>query len=154
MKISKRRYEERLVTARWKAFSDGREYGRQEMARFFDCRIDTPATEKLPDISPANFLKLKAGNPDTVLFFRVSGNYAVYNDDAKVMMKLFSINQPSALVDWCNEKVPVLHFKRGEVPGYIHGVAEMGLPVAIAEPLINSDAEVLHVIQPINQEAA
>jgi hypothetical protein len=84
----------------------------------------------------------------------LSGNYAIYNDDANFMMELLGINQPSALVNWLDKKVPVLHFKRGAVPGYIHEVTETGRAVALAEPLTSVEAEILHVIKPFNQEAA
>lgn len=211
MKISKRRYEEKLAAVRWDVLGKGQEQGRTEVLdilcnhfgllrsrlkhncfaynamleaqaetegqrllsyfyeesdvedirafsqRFYDSRkLDTSwvIPPGFPNISQANYSELKAAYSNAILFFRANGNYAVYDDDANFMMELFDINQPSTLVDWLGIKVPVLHFKSWEVSGYTHGVTETGRAVAFAEPLINIEAEVLHLTLPTNQEAA
>jgi len=122
--------------------------------RFYDSRITSAVIENYPNISQDNYSQLKANYPGALLFFRASDNYAVYNDDANFMMELFGINQPSRLVDWIGKKVPVLHFKNREVAVYIGGVIEAGRKVAITEPGICIETEVLRLIMPINQEAA
>ncbi|QMV15410.1 DNA mismatch repair protein MutS [Vibrio spartinae] len=100
--------------------------------------IDNPTSNKAPESKHTpmmqQYLKLKAENPDILLFYRMGDFYELFYDDAKRASQLLDISLTKRGAS-AGEPIPMAGVPFHAVEGYLAKLVQLGESVAICEQI-------------------
>lgn len=83
------------------------------------------------------YLRMKAENPDAILFFRMGDFYETFLDDAPVVAKTLGITLTARDKDANGDRVPLAGFPHHALDSYLYKMVQAGHKVAICEQIEN-----------------
>lgn len=81
------------------------------------------------------YLRLKAENPDAILFFRMGDFYETFLDDAPLVAKTLGIALTARDKDAKGERIPLAGFPHHALDAYLYKMVQAGYKVAICEQI-------------------
>src|SRR5665647_1906314 len=93
------------------------------------------------------YLEIKQGHPDAILFYRMGDFYEMFFEDAIVASKILGITLTSRNNKDEANKVPLCGFPYHAAPTYLAKLIKAGRRVAICEPVSYT-----HLTLPTNRE--
>lgn len=103
----------------------------------------------------AQYSKIKAANPDTILLFRMGDFFETFEDDAKIASKVLGITLTKRGSSGAVEDIPLAGFPHHAIDAYLPKLVRAGYRVAICEQVENPKfakgivkREVIEVVTP------
>jgi len=81
------------------------------------------------------YLRVKAENPDAILFFRMGDFYETFLEDAPIVAKTLGITLTARDKDANGERTPLAGFPHHALDSYLHKMIQAGYKVAICEQI-------------------
>jgi DNA mismatch repair protein MutS len=83
----------------------------------------------------AQYHRIKAENPDAILFFRMGDFYETFFDDAPIVARTLGIALTARDKDAKGDRVPLAGFPHHALDTYLHKMIEAGYKIAICEQI-------------------
>ena len=106
-------------------------------------------TEQASDISPlyAEYLQLKAENPDDIVIFQVGDFYEFYNQDAEIVAKVLDIALESREIKGIAEPVKMMHLTIDMMARHFFTLYDAGFSITMSSINQNGSRAVLNTPQ-------